>query len=294
MPKWNDILSIGPGPGGYCPKSTNNGPCFTIQRRYNTSAMESSPGPADYTPILHNSGPAFTMSRRLSQSSAQSTPGPSDYHGDTLALRHRSPTYRFSTQPRRAQSALLRERSPGPADYHIPSLAVTRRSARASSLSGRPRSPPQDITPGPGDYQVNMAPLQPRIHGGTIGIRNVLSSAARALSLSTSVPGPADYNPTVPTRWSSSSAFTFGSRYKHTTETLGPGPAGYHPRLLRRTAPAFTVQQKGRSFTEVCAGMQTISPGPADYHVGSLVLTTRRAPAFSLSGRHYIYQNTVT
>lgn len=294
MPEWNDVISIGPGPGGYCPKSTNDGPRFTIQRRYNTSAVESSPGPADYTPILRNPGPAFTMRSRTSQSSIQSTPGPSDYHGNALALRHRSPAYRFSTQPRRAQSAVLRERSPGPADYHIPSIAVTHRSARASSISGRPRSPPQDATPGPGDYQVSMTPLWPRIHGGTIGMRPVSSPTTGSLSLSAPAPGPADYTPKVPARWCSSSGFTFGSRHRQTTETLGPGPAGYHPRLLRRSAPAFTIQRKGRSLSEVCEGIQTISPGPGHYHVGSLTLTTRRAPAFSFSRRHYIYQNTVT
>lgn len=294
MPKWNDVLSIGPGPGGYCPKSTNDGPRFTIQRRYTSSAVESSPGPADYTPVFRSSGPAFTLRSRINRSSTQSTPGPSDYHGDALSLRGRSPTYRFSTQPRRAQSAVVRERSPGPADYHIPSLAVTRRSARASSISGRPRSPPQDVTPGPGDYQVNLSPLQPRIHGGTIGVRCAANSTAEALAPSAATPGPADYTPRTPARWGYSSAFTFGSRSKQTTESLGPGPAGYHPKLLRRSAPAFTIQKKGRSFTEVCAGMQAISPGPADYQVGSLALTTRKAPAFSFSGRHYIYQNIVT
>lgn len=294
MPEWNDVISIGPGPGGYCPKSTNNGPRFTIQRRYTSSAVESSPGPADYVPMLRNVGPAFTMKSRINKSNTQSTPGPSDYHGDALLLRSRSPTYRFSTQPRRAQSAIMRERSPGPADYHIPNLAVTRRSARASSLSGRPRSPPRDITPGPGDYQVNLSPLQPRIHGGTIGIRCVSNSATGTLALSTTTPGPADYTPRTPTQWSYSSAFTFGSRNKQTAESLGPGPAGYHPKLLRRSAPAFSIQKKGRLFTEVCTGMQAISPGPADYQVSNLTLTTRKAPAFSFSGRHYIYQNVVT
>ncbi|EFO61322.1 H-SHIPPO 1 [Giardia lamblia P15] len=294
MPEWNDVISIGPGPGGYCPRSTNDGPRFTIQRRYNTSVVESSPGPADYTPILRNPGPAFTMGSRTSRSSVQSTPGPSDYNGDILTLRHRSPTYRFSTQPRRAQSAVLRERSPGPADYHIPNIAVTHQSARASSISGRPRSPPQSITPGPGDYQVSMTPLWPRIRGGTIGTRPVSSLTAGFLSLSASAPGPADYTPKVPAQWCSSSGFTFGSRHGQKLETLGPGPAGYHPRLLRKNAPAFTIQRKDRSFTEVCEGIQIVSPGPAHYHVGSLALTTRRAPAFSFSRRHYIYQNTVT
>lgn len=238
-PRSVDPIDLSPGPGSYSGVVGYSSPRYTIGRRYETKAYDTSPGPGAYdigtsiSPHKHKG----VIGERNEVNSYGISPGPGDYNtaGNILSgipkrrIGNRpaektmpsTPGYYYNeTCIGKAPKYSLRSRIDGipkdetpDANYFPPGLANPKRGV---SISSRYYQREDDVTPGPGDYETTTGFLNSNraitIHG----------TRERSVSVAGVSPGPAAYYPNFNTTRPKSPAFKIlGARYNPKRDRSG-------------------------------------------------------------------------
>ncbi|KAM5190583.1 LOW QUALITY PROTEIN: protein CIMAP1D [Callospermophilus lateralis] len=196
-----------------------------------------------------------------------------------------SPAYSLA---RRLSRAPPQDASPGPV-YLDPKVTRFGRSCTpAYSMQGRGKSRGLEVTPGPGSYSPEKAPLRQRNPPAF-----TLGSRLYQKPLDTPVPAPNAY--TMPPLWGSqiftkprSPSYTVVGRTRpaHPPQDPAdtPGPGQYDsPNLdtYRQRWPAFTMLGRPRALR-----LLEEAPGPGPHSPEQVTVNKARAPVYTIGIRH--------
>ncbi|CAD8047505.1 unnamed protein product [Paramecium sonneborni] len=226
---------------------------FTIGKRYESAIYQSNPnpGPNHYSinPIDKPIGFKFSKSNRkpLYQKSIAPDPGAYDLKFQTIS--QNSPSAIFAT----AKDHQKRGLEIGPGSYNW----TDQKKAPAFTFQSKFDSIGNQIlqNPGPGSYDIkHHLTLQPQNKG--------LSTSKRVNYLTSSTPGPGQYEVEIP-KFSTSIKFPKSQRSLDISQ-IGPGPGAFDLTIPKQQGITFGV--KGNQQIE-----KSNVPGPGSYELKSFV-----------------------
>ena len=262
-----------PGPGSYTLLESKSSKGFTHGLPLTTKDSTWSPGPAAYNLESRPSGPAFSMGMRFpSKSEADNrdlTDPVSSFNGRAAILVGKPTENQGSSlvgpgtySPKQvvrvfgfSQDRSSREQkieiSPGPCDYS----KETKPEGPRYSLAGRLTPPKNEVSPGPGHYELPQERIRsPAIRGKP------------HIEYDNKVPGPGAYSPHTPY-----TALSFSSskdcRFKEIEVT--PGPSDFHSDLAPQ-GPRYSFTGRARS-PKSSENQALASPGPGTYDLPSTI-----------------------
>ncbi|OHS98979.1 hypothetical protein TRFO_34623 [Tritrichomonas foetus] len=162
----------------------------------------------------------------------------------------------------------------GPSPDYVPPAFGS--DARAASVHIKTNDKPQEVTPGPGQYQdrysIGSNARKSTFHGPRERGQPVMDAS----------PGPANYEPQMPPTKKNNPRIVIGHRYQESQKETGPGPGAYK-------VPQFGPNRsKGNIGVRLTDNHVTVGPGPAEYETQRPTLAN--VPRIYMHGR----QNTST